>query len=110
MTVNRIPERRRKSPQERDPNWTPTQWMKENMQLRCEYCGDRIKLDSAYFAETTWEDAEKWAELARTDHEHKCSALHKAKDMMQAYRAKYPNISFEESIKIYNMILEQLKV
>ena len=103
-----IPERRRKPPKERDPNWTPTQWMKDSLKLRCEYCGDRIKLDGAYFVVATWEEGEKWAELSRKEHEHKCSALGKAREMMQAYRKKFPNITFEESQKVYELILSQL--
>lgn len=107
MTL-KIPEFRRTPPKERDSNWTPSQWIKDSLRLKCEYCGDFIKLDGAYFVVTTWEEGEKWAELSRKQHEHKCSVLNKAKEMMQKYRNKYPNITFEESVEVYNLILSQL--
>lgn len=107
--VKKVPEHRRKPLKERDPNWTPTAWMKESLRLKCEHCGESIKLDGAYFIVTTWEEGEKWAELSRKQHEPKCGVLIKAKEMMKRYRDKYPNITFDESCIVYDLILSQLK-
>lgn len=104
-----IPEFRRKPKREVDPNWLPTQWMKEALHLRCEHCGEKIKLDGLYYMVTTWEEGEKMAELSRNNHEKNCSALEEAKRIMKLYREKHPNITFEEATEVYKLILLQLK-
>lgn len=93
-----------------DPNWLPSQWMKDHAVLRCEHCGDRIKMEGPYWMVQTWEEGEQWAKISKEKHYHGCSALGEAKRQMQVYRERHPNITFDEATEIYKLILEQLTV
>ncbi len=85
-------------------SYTPQAWRDEKFQLVCSTCAQVL-----FHGYGDWEYAE--INALEQNREHKCAPnylkIKEAKELMKAYRLRHPNITFEEQLEVYNLIISQ---